>query len=374
MKLSVFFTFDISLRDWHNNGLLQREVVLYQELIKDYGIKVQFITYGDDSDYEYISQIPDIEIIPIYSYMKRPKNRYVKLMQTLFIPWRLKKEIQSSDILKTNQMFGSWVGVMAKVMFKKPLIVRCGYELFSNTLKSKKNILYKIFIYSISLLSYKSSDRVHVATSEDKTFLVQKFNINPGKVFIHPNWIDVNKFKPNYKFKKNDKLLFVGRLNPQKNITLLLKALVGTNISLDIIGSGELKEKLLQLSKKLRVNVNFIGNISNSKMPEIYNQYRVYVLCSHSEGNPKTLLEAMACGCAVIGTSVSGIREVITNKKTGLLVEEDEVSLKSAIKLLLGDEFLQKKLGYNASNHVKKNNSLDLALQSEIDAYNETIA
>ena len=152
MKLSVFFTFDISLRDWHNNGLLQREVVLYQELIKDYGIKVQFITYGDDSDYEYISQIPDIEIIPIYSYMKRPKNRYVKLMQTLFIPWRLKKEIQSSDILKTNQMFGSWVGVMAKVMFKKPLIVRCGYELFSNTLKSKKNILYKIFIYSAQLL------------------------------------------------------------------------------------------------------------------------------------------------------------------------------------------------------------------------------
>ena len=75
MKLSVFFTFDMSLRDWHNNGLLQREIVLYQELIKKYGIKVQFITYGDDSDYEFRNQLSDIEIIPIYSYIKKPKNR-----------------------------------------------------------------------------------------------------------------------------------------------------------------------------------------------------------------------------------------------------------------------------------------------------------
>ena len=374
MKLSVFFTFDMSLRDWHNNGLLQREIVLYQELIKKYGIEVQFITYGDDSDYEFRNQLSDIEIIPIYSYIKKPKNRYIQLIQTLFIPWRLKSEISSSDILKTNQMLGSWVAVIAKIIFKKPLIVRCGYEFFYFALKSKKNILYKLFVYLISLFAYKICNRVHVATSQDKAFVVKKFNINANKIFIHPNWIDVNKFKPNYNYTKNDKLLFVGRLNSQKNISLLFKAIAGTNISLDIIGKGELEGKLRQLSKKLRLDVNFLGNISNSLMPEIYNRYRIYVLCSHYEGNPKTLLEAMACGSAVIGTTVPGIREIITNKKTGLLVAKDESYLNSAIKLLIADESLQKKLGNNASQYVEKNNSLDSLLLTEIQAYNQIMA
>jgi len=371
MKLSVFFSFDISLKDWHNNGLLQREIVLYQALIQEYGIKVQFITYGDDSDYEYRSQLSGIEIIPIYSYIKKPKNRYIQLIQTLFIPWRLKREIRSSNILKTNQMLGSWVAVIAKIIFNKPLIVRCGYELFHFALKSKKNILYKLFVYLISLFSYKVCNRVHVATSQDKDFVIKKFNIKANKIFIHPNWIDVNKFKPNQNIIKNDKLLFVGRLNLQKNISLLFKALAGTNISLDIIGKGELEEELNLLSKKLKLDINFLGNIPNSKMPEIYNKYRIYILCSHYEGNPKTLLEAMACGCAVIGTNVSGIREIISNKETGLLSGEDESSLNSAIKLLIEDELLQKKLGDKASKYVEKNNSLDLVLHSEIHAYNK---
>jgi glycosyltransferase involved in cell wall biosynthesis len=373
MKLSLFFTYPVSLKDWHENGLLQREIVLYKNLIKDYGIRVQFITYGDDSDYDFIGDVSEIEVIPIYSYIKKPKNKYIKLLQTLLIPWRFKQHIKNTNILKTNQMYGSWVAVLAKIMFKKPLILRSGYELYSNTLKTKNSISYKIFIYLISLFSYKVSDRIHVATKEDRNFLIQKFSINSEKVFIHPNWIDVNKFKPNNTPRIPNKLIFVGRLNPQKNISLLIKALAGTNISLDIIGTGELKEKLLHFSKKLKVDVQFLGNISNSKMPETYNQYSVFVLCSNYEGNPKVLLEAMACGCSVIGTSVPGISGIISNNQTGILVEENAESLKSAIGLLLEDKNLQQKLGTNAASYIRKNNSLEIALKSEIDAYNYMI-
>jgi len=374
MKLSLFFTYDTSVKDWHNSGLLQREIVLYQRLIKEYGIKVQFITYGDDSDHEFIDSSSGIELVPIYSYMKMPKNKYIKLMQTILIPWRLKKEIKSSNILKTNQMLGSWVAVIAKIMFKKSLILRGGYEIYSHTLRAKKNLIHKFFIYSISLLSYKISERIHVATNDDKKFVVKNFNINPEKVFIYPNWIDVDKFKTNKTIKNNNKLLFVGRLNSVKNIDLLIKALVGTDITLDIVGNGELKGELIRLAKTLKVNINFYGNIPNSKMPSIYNQYRIYVLCSSYEGNPKTLLEAMACGCSVIGTAVPGIKQVILNNQTGLLVEEDVESLKSTIKLLLADKALQKELGKNASLYIKENNSLDNAITNEMIAYNKTIA
>ena len=63
-------------------------------------------------------------------------------------------------------------------------------------------------------------------------------------------------------------------------------------------------------------------------MPQYYNRCKVYVLCSLYEGNPKTLLEAMACGCAVVGTNVLGIQEIIRHQENGLLVpEQPEVCL-----------------------------------------------
>jgi glycosyltransferase involved in cell wall biosynthesis len=373
MKLTVFFTYPISLKDWHENGLLQREVVLYKNLIKDNGIRVQFITYGDDSDYDLIGECPEIEVIPIYSYIKEPKNKYIKILQTLIVPWRLKRHIKNTNLLKTNQMYGSWVAVIAKIIYKKPLILRSGYELFSNTIKSNKGIFYKICIFLLSFFSYRLCNRIHVATLPDKVFLVKKFRIKSNKVFIHPNWIDVNTFKPKSKVIKNNRLLFVGRLNSQKNIPLLFNALVGTNLSLDIVGKGELKKELKNLSEKLNIDVNFLGNFPNSVMPKIYNQYKIFILCSNYEGNPKTLLEAMSCGCAVIGTSVNGIKEIIDNETTGLLVKNDVLSLKSAINFLNSNDNIQKEMGINASKYIQNNNSLESALKSEIKSYFEVV-
>ena len=82
----------------------------------------------------------------------------------------------------------------------------------------------------------------------------------------------------------------------------------------------------------------------------------------------------MACGCSVIGTAVPGIKQVILNNQTGLLVEEDVETLKSTIKLLLADKALQKELSKNASLYIKENNSLDNAITYEMTAYNKTIA
>ena len=72
-------------------------------------------------------------------------------------------------------------------------------------------------------------------------------------------------------------------------------------IGLDIYGAGEEADKIVNISNKINVDVKLRGRVSNEKMPLIYNQYPIYVLCSKYEGNRKTLLEAMACGCAVIG-------------------------------------------------------------------------
>ena len=81
----------------------------------------------------------------------------------------------------------------------------------------------------------------------------------------------------------------------------------------------------------------------------------------------------MSCGCAVIGTDVSGIREVIQHENNGLLVSEDHNSLRSAIQRLLSDHSLCRKLGEQARQQIGENNSLEIALSREYTVYEKLI-
>tara|TARA_Y100000389_G_scaffold201982_1_gene246098 strand:- start:1027 stop:1494 length:468 start_codon:yes stop_codon:yes gene_type:complete len=152
---------------------------------------------------------------------------------------------------------------------------------------------------------------------------------------------------------------------------MLLDALFKTGLHLDIVGEGSLKSKIQIYADKLGVKVKFLGSIPNNEIAETYNSYVVYVLCSIYEGNPKTLLEAMASGCAVIGTDVPGIRSIISHKKNGLLVDNSPSSLKESILKILSDNKLRDTLSENAIEYIKDNNSLENAKTKEFNTYTE---
>jgi len=270
-------------------------------------------------------------------------------------------------------MLGSWVALISKLFFKKPLLIRCGYEIFDAYRFQKKSPLFLYLIWLISFLAYRYSNSINVASMEDSVVVKKYFKINPNKIIVRPNWIDISVFK-NYNVKKiKNRILFVGRLEEQKNIHLLLEALSGTTIGLDIVGDGRLKNTLIDESKELNVNVNFLGSFPNNKMVSIYNAYSIYVLCSPYEGNPKTLLEAMACGCAVIGTNVPGIKSIIEHYENGILVDESPLELRSAILKLLSNNLLTKRLALNSIEFIKNNNSLEKTILSEYDEYNRLL-
>ena len=72
MNIILFFTYGISLKDWENSGLLDREIEFYREQNKINNISFTFVTYGDDKDLEVLS-IPYIRVIPIYGLIKKNK-------------------------------------------------------------------------------------------------------------------------------------------------------------------------------------------------------------------------------------------------------------------------------------------------------------
>lgn len=369
MQIILFFTSGVSLKNWVDSGLIGRETRIYQELIKK-GFKVCFLTYGDNNDRKWEKDLGRIYLLPIYERIPRFNFKFARILEAILIPFFFRKELRESFCFKTNQIWGGWVAVICKWIYQKPLIARCGYEYYSFCLKQRRNKLYCSLAYIGSWFTYKFSNFVNVATEADKNFVINKFNISENKIKVRPNWIDCNEFSPTFA-KRNNCLLAVGRLNEQKNLALLFKSLEDTGHRLDLVGQGELYEVLVSEALELGLNVKFLGKIPNDKMPKLYRSCTIYIISSDYEGNPKSLLEAMASGCAVIGTEVSGIRELIKHDKTGLLVNADVKSLRDAINSLISNEKKRKYLADNAREYVRNYHSLEVILKKEISMFEE---
>lgn len=355
--LALFFTAGISLKTWHEIGMIDREVAIYNDLSK-YFKHIYFFTYGDKGDLKFKSYLTDnITIIP---------KKYISnsLLYSFMIPFIHRKIFKDVDILKTNQMPGAWSAVLTKLIYRNKLVVRTGYMLSIRIAKDNPNRLKKRLIKNIERIAYKRADGIITSSSYNYEYVVRNYNPTCLHLFI-PNYVETNIFKPISKIKKKQgSICFIGRLTRQKNLFALLEALKGSPYTLTIIGSGEQEEQLKKFATENKIEANFLGNVPNHKLPEILNQHELFILPSLWEGMPKTLLEAMACGLPVIGTKIEGTKEVITHGKNGILCDTDTDSIKEAIITLLEDEELQQKLGENARNTIVEHYSLNnLALK-----------
>ena len=235
--------------------------------------------------------------------------------------------------------------------------------------KSRRRWLMK----GIERIAYQLASGI-ITTSQTNLKYVEK-NYRPHRPHILiPNYVETDVFKPMNVTKEKSSICFIGRLTRQKNLFALLHALKGLPYALTIIGSGEQEEQLKQLANKNKVNVNFLGNIPNHKLPEILNQHELFILPSLWEGMPKTLLEAMACGLPVIGTTIDGTREVIEHGKNGTLCDTDSNSIREAIISVLEDEKLKNAVGANARKTIEEKFSLEKLVDKELELYSQLLA
>lgn len=141
-------------------------------------------------------------------------------------------------------------------------------------------------------------------------------------------------------------IVMVARFSKQKDHATLVRALAllrdrGLRPPLLFAGAGKPShrgpvEKLVA-DLGLGEQVRFLGLHRN--VPDLLMQHRICVLSTHYEGMPLALIEGMAAGCAVIGSAVPGVREVIRDGEDGRLVPEgDPVALADALETLLRDE------------------------------------
>jgi glycosyltransferase involved in cell wall biosynthesis len=136
--------------------------------------------------------------------------------------------------------------------------------------------------------------------------------------------------------KQPPEVLFVGRLSSQKNVDVILRALAllrpeGLCLRLRVVGDGPLRRDLEALARALELDqqVIFQGAVPQARVLDYYEQARILVLASQTEGWPKAIAEAMAFGLVCIGAN-RGLVPQMLGEGRGLLVEPGDAAALAA--------------------------------------------
>ena len=242
----------------------------------------------------------------------------------------------------------------------------------------------------------------HIAVSEyAKRILTSIYDVKPERVSVIYVGTDPRRFAPVGAAERSqlrDELFggltpglsrdaslvcSVARLSPQKGLQDLVEAARQLKGDLPaatyvLIGDGEWSSKLRGDIAKSGLDgiVRLAGNLPPPEVARWLQVADVFVLPSHFEGGPATaLMEAMAAGCAVVGTRVSGSEELIPGPDVGVLVEARQPeALATAIRQLLEDPDLRARLGHQARERVVSGFDIRNCHAQTLDLYRSMLA
>lgn len=196
-------------------------------------------------------------------------------------------------------------------------------------------------------------------------YVIEECRDAQDKVRMIYNGIDLSQFAdiPEKKMlSKPAQLVVVGRLEPQKGHMALLNALryVKQPVELTIVGEGSLRNMIERKIVDLGLEncVRCVG--VQTDMPAVYKQSDIVVMPSLWEGFGLVAIEAMAAGRPVIASNIDGLRELITKKKTGMLVNMDKPdAVARAIDEIIADDGLRTQLVSAGRASVQQKFSID---------------
>ena len=338
MKVAVFFTWNYALTTWSESGTLSRELKFFEKIENENDVSFSFFTYGNTQDSKLAFEYKLQEVHPIYSSTKYYKSKILRILSSIYLPVKFKEKIENVDLLFQNQLLGCWIPILIKKIYKKPLVIRTGYDMLDFAKQDKKSY-FIIFLYKIlTNFAVKNCNYFTVTSKNDFDRFVSTYPKYKEKFLLRPNWVEVNELSE-FTERHNNRVLAVGRLVSQKNFSYLISEFENfkKDLVIDIVGTGPDIDKLTNQAKKQNVNINLIGSLNNEELLKLYQEYKYYISTSLFEGNPKSLLEAMGSGCIVLGSNISNHSEIISDNKNGYLFEIKNSCLKRKFKAVLQD-------------------------------------
>jgi glycosyltransferase involved in cell wall biosynthesis len=191
---------------------------------------------------------------------------------------------------------------------------------------------------------FRRADLSIVLYEAQRLEIMRRWGVAESRIDVLPNGVDTSTFSPapvapgQAPALSSGYCLFVGRLERRKGVSTLIKAMARCDERCVIVGDGPDRAQLEEMAKALRIDdrVVFEGAKDNSLLPGYYRDARMFILPSHSEAFPLSLLESMACGTPFIATRVGANEDMVTTTSAGLLFDAgDEAALAERIQALV---------------------------------------
>jgi len=204
--------------------------------------------------------------------------------------------------------------------------------------------------------------RVDVITAPSgflRDAVMEAFNIEP---LVVPNIIDLSQFKFRDRNPLRPNFIVTRSLEPIYNVKCVVKAFKKIHAQypkarLGVVGDGRERKEIQELVEDFGLAncVRFYGRVEYKKLPELYDEYDIFLNASNVDNLPGTILEAFACGLPVVSTNPGGIPYMVDDGVTGLLVpKEDCNALAEKAMQLLENQELASTLVKNARKECEK--------------------
>lgn len=277
------------------------------------------------------------------------------------------------DILHAH--YATSYGMIGAISKFKPLVISVwGSDVFDFPLNSFIHKYYLKYCLNKASLILSTSN---VMKEETIKYTTKSVNVIPFG-------IDTNEFKPINKVYYQDKINIgiIKSFEPIYGIKYLIKAFKkvcdnnpNKEIQLLLVGSGSQENEFKNMVKQLGIaeKTTFTGKVPYSEVPNYHNKIDIFVNVSLHESFGVSVIEASSCATPVIASNCGGLKEVVLNEETGLLIEpKNELAIINAIELLL-DNNVREKMGKKGREFVQKHYDLKTNTNQLIDSYNSLL-
>lgn len=319
--------------------------------------------------------------------LNQADDQLKSVFQTLSTCVQMNANPVYADIVHCHTWYAQFAGILTKLCYGTPLVIT------THSLEPlrpwKREQLGRGYDASswVEKTAIEMADAVIAVSEETKKDVLKHFNVDASKVSVIYNGINLEQYATTLNTKTLDQygidktkayVLFVGRITRQKGIIHLVNAIKYIDPETQIVlcaGAPDTKaiakemEDSVSEVKKTRSNVIWIDKmLEKEQVIELYSHADVFCCPSIYEPFGIINIEAMACKTAVVASAVGGIKEVVINHETGILVPLDQQKeapfepvnpdafsrdLAKGINLLIKDDKLRNTMAENGRKRVE---------------------
>ena len=375
---ATIFTWEFPPNVYGGAGVHAKYIAL--SLSKLIDVQVRALEEGPPPD---LPQLRVRRYRPSVKALAAPDPKLAKAFDVLSFNINMVSDPIDSDIVHTHTWYTNFAGALAKQVYGCKLVATVhSLEPLRPWKREQLGAGYTLSSW-MEREGLQACDAVVAVSEEMKRDILKVYRIPTGKVHVIHNGVDPEKYRPGdgtaslVKFGiSKPYVFFVGRLTRQKGIFDLIDAMdyvpEGTTL---VLATGkpdtpEIEEELRRTVGRTAKVVWINQMLGDSDLVNLYNGAAVFACPSIYEPFGIINLEAMACETPVVATRVGGIKEVVVDRETGLLVRPgDPAQLGKAIAKILENPALARRLGKAGRRRVLKQFTWDRIAEKTLRLY-----